>query len=992
MLLAAACCCCSGPTVEHIYRRALLVMWPRSQSLSYAQNGQRPDQGIGLPAVLSVLKRRITDAEAQLKISSSSSSSKGSRSKSFKKVAKHVLAALEASVQKLVQLQAQNIGLNQQLTAPSKSFYQGGAYRTVSCATVSISEGVSTVLQQGTKAVQLGVKGARDVLLRLVASVANSRTGLTDTALVKQLAEAAALLDTAAVGPLLQQLVTRCMPGSPNCCLSLVTCLKSAPGLQQQVASAAVAAAGTGADAVAPLLSLAASLPGLPPVQQQVVDKLVTAMQQDSSAAVAGKVAGMLQRLKELPQLQQQLASAAAASLIAAGPVQHMYSILSLLLSTQPQEGELRQQLLDAVCAALHSPPAGAPPYQASDISVRLPSLQQYPSLRQQLQAAMSDGIFANASLLAAQTDGSMLQLCEVLLSAKQLREKHFAAFAAAVAQRPGSITLLLQLAGKQHPESAMQQLVEAAIAAVRSAASNTDSSSNSSIRGATRLAGLQVNDWAQLVNTLWQSRALQRQLRRAVAEAVCTNSALLSAQSDASMLALSQQLLQDDQLQAAHFEPFAAAVAQRPSIVGLFLQLLQSSAVQQSAAALDCLVTAAADSIRNKSGTWQVAEVLQVASALEGAPEAQQRVHTAVAEAVFGNSALLAAQTDDSMLQLSCMLLADFALQDAHCASFAAAVLRRQDDGNRLLQQLLQADTARAMREQLVAAAADALRNRSSVWQISDATPLVTALAAWPTQQQQLKAAVVDAMMTKPALLTSQTESSILQLSQLLLETASLQAAHYEQFAAAVVQRPSSTALLSLLLQSASVVASAAAQEQLVTAAASAIRTRLSTWQVLEEDRLLSALNSSTALRKRVESAIAEAVFTRASLLTAQTDASMLRLSGMLLGNPQLRAAYYDHFAAAVSQRRDSYELLKQLLQSGPVTAALAAPEVQQLVACQIVNLQRLSAVPPFTWNMPQAVVPGSVSNSQQVRASARGVAAKLVVQLEETLQDRQC
>jgi hypothetical protein len=153
----------------------------------------------------------------------------------------------------------------------------------------------------------------------------------------------------------------------------------------------------------------------------------------------------------------------------------------------------------------------------------------------------------------------------------------------------------------------------------------------------------------------------------------------------------------------------------------------------------------------------------------------------------------------------------------------------------------------------------------------------------------------------------------------------------------------------------------------------------------VSEEDRLLSALNSSAALRKRVESAIAEAIFTRSSLLTVQTEASMLRLSGTPLGNPQLRAAYYDHFASAVSQRRDSYELLKQLLQSGPVTAALATPEVQQLVACQLANLQRLSAVPPFTWNMPQAVVPGSVSNSRQVRASSYWDVAA-VAQLEHS------
>jgi hypothetical protein len=80
-----------------------------------------------------------------------------------------------------------------------------------------------------------------------------------------------------------------------------------------------------------------------------------------------------------------------------------------------------------------------------------------------------------------------------------------------------------------------------------------------------------------------------------------------------------------------------------------------------------------------------------------------------------------------------------------------------------------------------------------------------------------------------------------------------------------------------------------------------------------------------------------------------------------MLLEDQQLRAAYYDHFAAAVLQRGASYSLLKQLLQSAEVQAALSVPEVQQLVGLQVQDLERLSAVPAFSWNMPQAAFPSN-------------------------------
>lgn len=119
--------------------------------------------------------------------------------------------------------------------------------------------------------------------------------------------------------------------------------------------------------------------------------------------------------------------------------------VAAFLVQPQQQEEPLQQQLLGAGCTALRSPTAQTPTYQASVICAMLPALAALPSLQQQVQAALADGIFGNAGLLAAQTDSSMLHLCAVLLSAEQLRDKHFAAFAAGVAQRLHSVHLLLQ-------------------------------------------------------------------------------------------------------------------------------------------------------------------------------------------------------------------------------------------------------------------------------------------------------------------------------------------------------------------------------------------------------------------------------------------------------------------------------------------------------------------------------------------------------------------
>jgi len=691
-------CTPTGPTLDHVYRRTLLVLWPRSQALGEARRA-------GFPALLSLHKRRIADAAAQQPSNgqhqvgpsapASGQSSVGSSSAGLKSHAE-ALAVLQACVQ---DIQRQPI----QAAQPAYRLY--GTHNTSSSR-----QQVPTVLQLGTRAVQLGVQGAAEAVQQLLAAVASWADGLADPALSAAVTAAAGVLDATAVGPCLQQLVTRCMVSQPNSCIKLLQGVSRQPELQQQLASAALSAAPV--VMVDTLLSLAVSVPGLPALQQQVVDKLTAAVQQDQSAQLAGNVAAAVHKLQQLPQLQQQLATAAATMLCAAGPMAHYRSIVQLLRACQGQE-QLREQLVAAVCSALR-----------------------------------------------------------------------------------GSGT-----------------------------------------------AAWQVSGVTGLLEALLNDRPAQQQVLAAVAQSMFSNAALLQAQTDDSMVTLSGLLLQEPELAATHYPDFAAAVAGRPNNHNLLMQLLQSGPVAADAAARGLLVGA-------------VAAALPV----------------------------------------------------------------------------------------------------SSSWQVSSLMTLLGLLEESGSQQQQLKDAMVQGLFANSNLLSSQTADSMLQLSNLLLSNAVFTAAHYAAFAGAVAQRPVSTKLLMRLLQSASVASSTSAKAALIRAAAAPLRTGADVWQVAEAVQLTGALQGVPTLQQTWRAAIAESVFTKSTLLARQTEQSMAQLSTMLLADVQLQAAYYDRFAAAVIQRPDNYKLLKQLLQSGPVRASLDCPEVQQLVSCQVKNLEGLSAVPPFSWAMPEA------------------------------------
>jgi hypothetical protein len=159
---------------------------------------------------------------------------------------------------------------------------------------------------------------------------------------------------------------------------------------------------------------------------------------------------------------------------------------------------------------------------------------------------------------------------------------------------------------------------------------------------------------------------------------------------------------------------------------------------------------------------------------------------------------------------------------------------------------------------------------------------------------------------------------------------------------------------------------------DQLIGAVCSAVRNSAVVWQASGSMQLLDALDvlePTAAARPAVLKAAVEGLFESNSsnnssnssitLLPSQTDDSMLQLSQLLLSEPQLADVYYGCYAAAVAARQKNYNLLKQLLQAESVLAGLDRAAVQQLVACQVANLEQLSVVPPFMWRMPKAKMP---------------------------------
>lgn len=562
------------------------MLWPSSQALDEAR-------GAGFSALLSLLKRRIVGAAAQHPSNGQQqmapiASRQSSAGSSFARLKSHAeaLAVLQACVQ---DIQRQPI----QAAQPTYRFYN-------THSTSSSRQQVPTVLQLGTRAVQLGVQGAAEAVQQLLAAVASWADGLADPALSAAVTAAAGVLDAAVVGPCLQQLVTRCMASQPSSCIKLIQGVSRQQELQQQLASAALSAGPV--EMVDILLSLAVSVPGLPALQQQVIDKLTAAVQQDQSVQLAGNVAAAIHKLQQLPQLQQQLATAAATMLCAAGPMAHYRSIVQLLRTCQGQQ-QLREQVVAALCSALRG--SGATAWQVSGVAGLLEAVANDRPAQQRVLAAAAQSLFSSEALLQAQTDDSMLKLSGLLLQEPELAATHYRRIAAAVAGRPNNHNLLMQL---------LQSVPVAADAAARGL-----------VVGAVAAAlpvsgGWQVSSMITLLGLLEESGSQQQQLKDAMVQSLFVNSDVLNSQTADSMLQLSDLLL-TSAATAAHYAAFAAAVAQRPVSTKLLMRLLQSASVTSSNSAKAVLVRAAAAALRTGADVWQVAEAVQLTGALQGVP-----------------------------------------------------------------------------------------------------------------------------------------------------------------------------------------------------------------------------------------------------------------------------------------------------------------------------------------------------------------------------------
>jgi len=558
--------------LDQIYRRTLLVVWPRSQALVHAKRA-------GLTALLALLKLRVDEAAALHKRSNTSSSSHSvQQDPDQQDDAAGGDATSKGADQGPGQQQQQQPGGRGQGAGTAAAAAAPGEITTTATTTSNKSSsklqqasadalaalkacvkqlaawvkdssakhwqvernstGAAAALEQGVRLVQLGVQGAAEAVHKLLAALAASSQCLLDDAdLVTALAAAAEALGPRAVSQPLQQLIKTNMADQSQHCVELISRVAGNAELQQQLVSAALSAL-PGA-AVDPLLTLAAVVTDLPALQQQVVDKVAAAVAGDTTAGIAAEVAPLLSRLDDAPQLQQQLAAASAGVMCAAGPLQHIERCLEVL-ELQHVAQEVKQVVVSAVAAALQG---GSSSWQVSQVLRLLEVLGDEPELQQLLQTQVAASLFDNTAhsvkVLGEQTNGSILELSDMLLGSKELREQYYSSFTAAVLQRSDRFALLQQLL----ETDALQAAAATRERAVSDVCSFLQSSSSSV---------WQVEDALELQEALSDAPPLQELLTTAIAESVFTHSELLAQQSDASMLSLSELLLEKPQLQAA--------------------------------------------------------------------------------------------------------------------------------------------------------------------------------------------------------------------------------------------------------------------------------------------------------------------------------------------------------------------------------------------------------------------------------------------------------
>jgi hypothetical protein len=298
----------------------------------------------------------------------------------------------------------------------------------------------------GSRALQLVLRahqrGLQEAAGAAALSLASTLTAAPDwlqlDGAVQALADSAAVLLGAEGGASrLEALAKACAKAAPSACIKLVKAVADpgvqlllaeavAEGLQQQGSSAAAAAPS--------LLQLALAVPDHEALQRQLVETAASAISSGSASLKQHgsiiTVIGAVKGLEGAPGLQQLLAEALGAALVAQGAAagESGSRTMDLVLAV-PHLPELQQRLVQALAEGLRA--GGSRSYDLSSVLRLLPRLKPWPHLQQLLAPAVADH-----ALLSINTDffksyySSAVVVSDFLLGSSELAASHYSRFA----------------------------------------------------------------------------------------------------------------------------------------------------------------------------------------------------------------------------------------------------------------------------------------------------------------------------------------------------------------------------------------------------------------------------------------------------------------------------------------------------------------------------------------------------------------------------------
>jgi hypothetical protein len=395
--------------------------------------------------------------------------------------------------------------------------------------------------------------------------------------------------------------------------------LSSYPDLQQQLAAAAVdalAAAGP-VTHLRHCLKLLEATKQQPAVQQQLVAAWAASVRADASGNSSAKTVAVLGNLGAYPQLQQQLTVAAVDGLAAAGPAAHVETCLQLLHMTA-QQPEVHQQLAEAWVQSLKADTSGRSAARSAYVLVQL---AQYPDVQRHVAAAAGSALAAAGPPRHVSSCMEVLAWCGEPAVQVKLVEAWAAAVAAdasgasavrtaAVLHQFGSpyldllrssrrlqpqlvVAVATGLAAAATPDEHLEQWWEVLEIAQQQPALLDEVVGHLAAALKAAGGGLQVTCVDELLEALpggstdgpEQRRASphHRQLVAAAAEALLSQPAAMTAQTEDNIVCLSALLLEVEELAAKYYDRFAAAVVKRPGRVPLLRKLLASSGVRNA-------------------------------------------------------------------------------------------------------------------------------------------------------------------------------------------------------------------------------------------------------------------------------------------------------------------------------------------------------------------------------------------------------------------------